>query len=72
MTDGAKDAGANTGGDGSLVDVMMRGGGKMETMLTDGGNKGELPRGGVVVLLHACGVTFGTIISKIGQYDFSF
>jgi hypothetical protein len=26
LTDGAKDAGANTGGDGSLVNVMMRGG----------------------------------------------
>ena len=26
LTDGAKDAGANTGGNGSLVDVMMRGG----------------------------------------------
>ena len=42
LTDGAKDAGANAGGDGSLVDVMNEGGGEMETMLTDGGKKREL------------------------------
>ena len=46
LTDGAKDAGANAGGDGSLVDVMNEGGGEMETMLTDGGKKGELLQGG--------------------------
>ena len=42
LTDGAKDAGANTGGDGSLVDVMNEGGDEMETMLTDGGKKGDM------------------------------
>ena len=37
LTDGGKDAGANAGGDVSLIDVMNEGGDKMETMLTDGG-----------------------------------
>ena len=46
LTDGAKDAGANTGGNGSLVDVMNEGGDEMETMLTDGDKKGGAAAGG--------------------------